>query len=690
MALDYGFFEALTGPMQAAGNIQAQRDAQAMQQQQLAQQQRNMELAQLDKNKATQGQLTKATEAAADDLYTKNNFSRQKDIDDFRNWHNTMSGWGDIQEVLRTHGSVDNARLYGNLDYLIQEYKAKISDNPVSRRVNKNKAGLELYHSYALDKDGNAQFLTKGSNQRYQDFIDGTTDNFIFYGPRKDYLNQATQNAIQSDQIDVEEVLYEPSNYAAIHADMINDANAPLDTRYTDSQMLAWLRDELNVTSSAGKDYFGGSPVFGEKEIDTDANSEIMRMLDATNKTGIIRGSDYFNNLSLKKGESFVELFNQTEGVSDEWNRFGGYDPNQTTKSYVGKWYTADHKVISGGRVFINKGMEDNIAEVMFGKDGDISKYVSSDRSLNGVSMKNTYTSRGNQITGDDISQTLIGGLISGGDDEWNQVFDESELMDLTLNGFFVAMKATGKDGKSILLTDVNDTDDRKKLAKEYKDLVFQPVIVAEMNDDDLLSYDDVYYKELDMSDMNVRMALNERINPEKINEVLGQSATYEQEMERNKMIKNRRNAADAKLQKQLNMPDIESVDQLITGYDQSITSTLGLSQVPALKIQSAVPMIISDLYVTSQKERKYPYDFTPNEVDPNKKMIANSPGQYMAYSTKILQEGLISGNESFAAMLSAIKTGNYAEYSKSIYNEKDFKYSRQISKGIIQKQRRN
>lgn len=680
--LDYGFFEALTGPIQAAGQIQQQRDALALQQQQLAQQQRAMELQALNKNQAMQAQLTQATEAAAADLYTKNNFSRQKDIDDFRDWHNTMSGWSDIQEVLRTHGSVDNARLYGNLDYLIQEYKAKIADNPISRRVNKNKAGLELYHSYALDKDGNAQFLTKGSNQRYQDFINGTTDNFIFYGPRKDYLGVAQQQSIQSDQIDLEEVLYEPSNYAAIHADMINDANAPADTRYTDSQMLAWLRNELNVTTQGGKDYFGGAPVFGEKEIDTDANSEITRMLDATNKTGIIRGEDYFSILSLEKGESYEELFN-LRGIGNEWNRFGGYDPTQTTKSYVGSTFTDGRKVISGGRIFVNKGMEDNIAEVMFGKDGNVSKYVSSDRSLNGINMRNTFTSRGNQITQEDLDGGWYGDVPFIED-----ATGEDEFMDLKLNGFFVALKATGADGTEILLTDFEDDEERRKLANEYKDVVFQPVIVAEMLDEDLLTYDDVYYKELDMADMNVRMALNERINPEKINEVLGQSASYEQEVERNKMINNRKNIADAKLQKSLKMDNIESVDQLITGYDQSLTSTLGLSAVPAVKIQAAVPMIISDLYVTSQKERTYPYDFTPNETDPNKKMIANSPGEYMAYSTRILQEGLISGDPSFDAMLSAIKTGNYAEYSRSLYSEKDYNLSRKISKGIVQRQR--
>ena len=41
---DYGFFEALTGPMQAAGDIQGQREKRKMQQMQLMQQQRQMDL----------------------------------------------------------------------------------------------------------------------------------------------------------------------------------------------------------------------------------------------------------------------------------------------------------------------------------------------------------------------------------------------------------------------------------------------------------------------------------------------------------------------------------------------------------------------------------------------------------------------------------------------------------------------
>ena len=68
--------------------------------------------------------------------------------------------------------------------------------------------------------------------------------------------------------------------------------------------------------------------------------------------------------------------------------------------------------------------------------------------------------------------------------------------------------------------------------------------------------------------------------------------------------------------------------------------------------------------------------------------MIAETPGQYMAYSTKILQEGLISGNPRYEAMLKAIKTGEYDEYSQTLYDEKTYNTSRKLTKGIIQYQR--
>ena len=138
--MDYALYQALTGPMANAGLIQQQRDANAIRQMQFQQQQKNLQLQQANRQNAMQEDLINAANRAQKDLYTKNNFSRQKDIDDFVSWHEELSGWGDIQNVLRTHGSVDNARLYGNLDYLVAEYKNKLMNNPISLRVNKNKA----------------------------------------------------------------------------------------------------------------------------------------------------------------------------------------------------------------------------------------------------------------------------------------------------------------------------------------------------------------------------------------------------------------------------------------------------------------------------------------------------------------------------------------------------------------------
>jgi|21_taG_2_1085346.scaffolds.fasta_scaffold00346_3 hypothetical protein len=682
MGLDYGFFQALTGPMKAAGDIQANRDAKQLQELQLMQQQRQLELQQLDKQKAIQTQLNTSTQNAMSDLYTKNNFARDKDITEFQQWHKTNSGWAEIQNILRQHGSIDNARLYGGLDYKLQEYYANIKDNPISKRVNKNKASLELFRSYYDDKDGNDKLLTTGAKQRFIDFKEGKVDNFIFHGARKDYLDETIKARNVADAIDLDDVLYTGSNYMDIRSDMINDMNADPNTVFSDDDMKAWLAKELNVDMSGKTTYFGGEAMFGEKAIDTNASTLLQQNIDETNKLGIIKGGDYFNNLNLKDEDTFHKLFNHPDNeMAATWNRFGGYDPEQQTKSYVGTkaWFAKGRQVVSGGRVLIDKGIEDQITQIMFGNhgDSDTPKYVSKNRKIHGVDMVNKYDDRGHQIKQDDI----------GFDNEFFSIVEEAQTMDLTLNGYFVGLRGTGADGKSILLTDVTNEKDRAKMAEQYKDVIFEPVIIAEMEDFDLLT-NDVYYDVLDLGDQNVLMAMNEAINPEKLNEVLTQTATYEEQVARDKMINKRKIVATAKLQRQLNMPEIKDVNDLISGYDQSITVSLGLSQVPAVKIQQVVPLIMSDLYVTSQKERTYPYDLTPGETDPNKKMVAQTPGQYMAYSAKILREGLISGNPSFAKMLEAIKTGNYNEYSRSIYDKKTFKTSRDISKGIIQMQR--
>tara|TARA_R110000765_G_scaffold27979_2_gene67765 strand:+ start:557 stop:2608 length:2052 start_codon:yes stop_codon:yes gene_type:complete len=682
MAIDYGFFESLTGPMQAAGQIQQQRDAQKMQQLQLMQQQRQMEMQEVERTKAMQSQITSAQESAQNDLYTKNNFSRQKDVDDFRDWHSTMSGWEDIQAILKKHGSVSNARLYGNLDYIIQEYKSQLKDNPISRRTNKNKAALELYKGFALDKGGNDKFLTAGSRRRYKDFMEGVTDNFIFNGARGDYLNESKQTRNTTDPIDLKEILYD--NYNAITTDIILDANdysKEFAAGITDDKKLAWLKSELQHFESGGTDYYGGEAAFGEKEVDTNFPSELKRMILNANKTGVMRGGDFFKMLNLDEGETFAKLFDQMN-LGQDWARFGGYDPNTQTKSYVGMkaMFAKGRQVAASGRVMTDKGIETKLANILFGnhKGTEISKYNQKDGVVENQKTIDLFDSRGHKITDSDV----------GLDSEFFSMTEESETMDLTFNGFFVALKGTGADGKEILLTDVTNESDREKLAKEYKDVQFQSVLVAELIDQDIVSHDDAYYKQLDMGNMNVTMALNEAVDSEKINEVLNQTGTYEENLARTKLAAKRKLSADAQLQKQLTMSNSGSLEEFISGYDQSLTVSLGMSTVPAIQIQKVLPMLISDLYTTSQQPRNYPYVLNPKETNPERQMVAQNAGQYMAYSAKILQEGLISGNPAYAEMLSAIKTGEYDTYSQTLYDEKTYNKSRKISKGITNYQR--
>jgi hypothetical protein len=129
-----------------------------------------------------------------------------------------------------------------------------------------------------------------------------------------------------------------------------------------------------------------------------------------------------------------------------------------------------------------------------------------------------------------------------------------------------------------------------------------------------------------------------------------------------------------------MNLPDAPALDQVINAYDQSLTVGLGTAGVSSRKIQQAVPMIISDLYILSRQERTYPHEFGDGAV-------ANNSSEYMAYSAKKLKSGLIN-DPNFSEMLNAIQEGNYDAYSQSTMSDKMRKQSRIISKGISKYQK--
>ena len=671
MAIDYGFFNALTGPMKAAGDIQANREARALQQLQQEQQIRNQQLAEQNRDQAYQQQLNTATNQALQDIYTKNGFARQKDVDDFKNWHQELSGWSSIQDVLREHGSIDNARLNGNLDYLMEQYKASLKDNPISRRIKQNKAALEQYHSVALDPK-NKQFLTEGQIKRYDSFIENKTDNFVYHGMRTDYLDQASKVLSMSDQLDLDEVI--GSNYQAIIKDMINDQNPENPQEFMRSlsqeDIRSWVGRELRYDEGSG--FFNDKGIYGQKEIDTEFATEMVRSLDAVGKTGIAKGSDYF---TLKdQGVSFKELFDGTAAI--DWDRLGGYDKNNEMKNYKGLRapFAKGRQLVGSGRVFANnQRLENAVTESWAGDYGDeakSSRYSSRSRQVNDVAMTGLYDSRGHKITDSDISSWWITG---------KDVWQESETDDLRLTGYHIALEGKNKDGDAFLLTDVSNESDMNKLREQYKNTVFDYVVVAELIDDDAVSHDDAYYKKVDMGDPTIQAALNERIPSEDLNKVKTQMATYEQNKAQKAHNNKRRMSNNTILQKQMDLPSAPAVDEVIGAYDQSLSIGLGMANVPSRKIQQAIPLLMADLYVDSQQERQYPVKFGDQ--------IANNPSEYMALSAQTLKKGLVDGRPEILEMLKAIQEGNYDVYSQTIMPEKIYKQSRKLSKIISQYQ---
>ena len=671
MGLDYGFFDALTGPMKAAGDIQANRDARAMQRMQQEQQIKNQQLQELNRDQAYQQQLSAATNKALQDIYTDNGFARQKDIDDFKNWHTELSGWKNIQDVLREHGSIDNARLNGNLDYLMAEYKANLTDNPISNRIKQNKDALEKYHAAALDAK-NKQFITSGQSKRYQQFIDNETDNFVFHGLRSDYLDQASQALSMSDQLDIDEVI--GSNYQAIIKDMINDQNPDDPQAFMQSlsqeDIRTWVSRELNYDEASG--FFNDKGIYGQKEIDTEFATEMVRSLDAVGSTGIAKGSDYFRNRD--QGITFKELFDGTAAI--DWDRLGGYDKNDEMKNYKGMRapFAKGRQMVGSGRIFANNQMlETAITQSWAGDYGDeakSSRYNSKSRQVNDVAMQGLYDSRGHKITDSDIASTWLTGAGS---------WQESETDDLRLTGYHIALEGKNKDGDAFLLTDVSNEADMNKLREQYKDTVFDYVVVAELIDDDMVSHDDAYYKKVDMGDPTIQAALNEKIDSEDINRVKTQMATYEQAAAQKEYNNKRRMASNAILQKQMNLPSVPAVDEFIGAYDQSLSIGLGMANVPSKKIQQAIPLLMADLYVDSQQEREYPVQIG--------NQTARNSSEYMALSTQVLKKGLINQSPGVLDMLKAIQEGTYDVYSQSIMPENTYNKSRKLSKQISQYQ---
>ena len=686
MALDYGLFEALTGPMQAAGNIQSNRDAQRLQQLQLQEQETQLQLREQDRQQQLQSQLNLSNQAAKDAIFTKNKYRRQIDSDDYSAWHKQYSGWSDIESILKQYDNVPNARLHGGLDEALAKYKQRVQTpdadpekgNPILHRVNQNFASIEQYQKYALDKDGYAKFLTSNSHKRFDDWQKGLTDIYKYTGPRGDYLANAGKGANVGDNIDLDEVI--ASNYMSITNDMEIDLGVSKST-FTDIDIRNWVSTELQYQESGGIGRFGDEAIFGTKEIDTEYSTELVRSLDVSNQTGVYTGSDYFkvqDNNKAGKGYSFNELFDETS--SEPWSRLGGYDKNtrmHSTKG-IGSPFSKGMQLVGSGRIFANNpNLESAVTKAWAGvyegdEENPTSRYNTKSRKINDINTTTLYDRRGHKITDQDVASTVFTGA---------NLWQESETMDLRLTGYHVALEGKNKDGDTFLLTDVSSEDDMNKMKEQYGDIQFDYVMVAELIDDDL-GPDDAYYRKVDMEDPNLQATINKSVDSTDLNNVLNQMATYEEEIA-HKQYQNKRKLVDgAKIQKQMNLPDDAAVSQVVNAYDQSLTVGLATAGIPSKKIEQAIPMIIADLYLASQEQKEFPV-VVEKDAQGNITKQANTPYELMAYQAQQLKIGLTSGNPQFELMLEAIKTGQYNKYRESTSDTKAYNQGKNLARTI-------
>ena len=339
--VDYGFFNALTGPLQSANNIQQNRDAERVRQLQLQQQEFQLQQAESLRQEELQKQLNLASQDAHNEIFVNNAFKREKDAVDYQKWYQNYSGFGDIQQILKQYSTMAQAMQDPRLKEAIDVYKQRVSTpsedptkgNPILFRAKQNFEALEQYKKYALDDKGYAKFLTSNSHQRFQDWQDGKTDRFIYTGTRGDYLDEAAKPRNKSEKIDIDDVLYE--NEHSIATDMARDLNMPQGTKFSHQDMRSWLARELNYDFSNQR--FGDQVIFGQQEIDTDYATEVQTAIDATGKMGLRTGQDIFN--LMDQGVSFKQIFDNE--MSLNWDRLGGYDKNSgvhsTMRSKVSK-----------------------------------------------------------------------------------------------------------------------------------------------------------------------------------------------------------------------------------------------------------------------------------------------------------------------------------------------------------------
>jgi len=683
MGLGVGFYNAFLGDTSTAGSFAEDRRARQLKAMQQEMQMQQMQEKQASEMAGLQSQLNTAEEAAKKLIYDNKNFVRSKDIDDLSNWQKTESIYPEIKATLKKYGSVSKARMYGDLDLKIAQYKQEIESNPITIRANNNLTALTKFKSVMLD-DETKHLVSQNNIERFKSWENGTTDSFYFSGEMGDYVNLTKKKAYGDENIDLEDIL--EHNRVRIQSDMTMDLQLTDDqgAALQDPEMLSWLKKNTGYEEFGGTSYFDGTAQFGEKDFDTSFSTDIDMGLANTKTFGdsgisVVNGNSYF--AMRDNGYTYNEMFNEYNAM--DWMVMGGVDPSATMKDYTSDWspFSKDTKVVGSGAIFVDPTYRHGVTNAVFGNfyGTEESKYNAKTGMISDVQTNGLYRKSGKLITSEHISE-------GSGGAEWNSIFYESESMDLQLQNYHVALEGTNKNGESFLLTDVGNEDDRKKLREQYGDVVFKQVIVAELKDKDLgPDNDDYYYKKINLADIEVRQALNNNFSAEGRNEIKQNMRSSQTRLAEQQYFEGKKEANKNKLRQRLNLPTNQSLDQFVGAYDKTLSVGLKTNNVSNKNIQTAMPLLMSQLYVESQQPRSYGENGIPMKNTKDEIIgYAKNSSQYMAYRTKLLTEGLAEGK--FEDMLTAINqgTGAFAAYLELNNNKKDFRNIKELTKNII------
>ena len=691
---DFGYYSALLGPLKTAGNLGQQRQRNELQAFQLLNTVRNQQIQNFKTNQAFQNQLNTAEEAAKKTLFAsvgegENNkftYGRKKDIDDFKAWMHENSSFEDIKNILKKYnGNVMNAKLYGNLDHYMAQYKQQLQNNPIQQRTQKNLQNLKSFYKHALDKDGNARLLTKQTLQNFDAFNKGEIDNFQFHGLRGDYLPgndkafKAKYGELEAGQNLTAETIV-ALNQGAILKDMMNDYYgsdlSPQEyqekaSAFTNEMMIAYVNKELGGEMSAtGVQYFNGVPLYGVKEPQVAMSQRIYKAMEAMKAISPTTVEDYYSG--LEKGLTAKNRFyyGQDGKVFAEFESLGGVEEGSAPDK-VGALnpFVKNRQLSASDKVFADPNIEAAVTEswapkrrldgnlFKAGQDKYVSQYDRYKKKIKNFNPIGSYNDSGTLIQQDDQG-----------------LFGEETSINAKLNGYFIGYKVSGKVNgmpESFLLFD--SKENTEKILANYKDSVIEPVLLAELYDFELVN--DYYYKEVDLSNNVIAAAIDERLPSENLKQAAISRISADQQIEFNANLEDKTQRLKNKLTKSLELPEGSDVDQFMNMSDKNLSVSLRLNDVPTNVINSVMPYIIGDLYSNAKADRQYPVvmsrDANGSPVD-----VANNQNEYLQLSTKLFYNSISNPNN--RDMLESIKQGPsaYDQWRQRNMPKKDYNKS--------------